>query len=114
MTPAEFVPARTAEYAAPGFWQARFEAGDAHEWFGAYAAFRPLLAPRLRPGARPPCSPRAYDFVVLHSVKRRADTRWRSRQRFGRAQQRRSSAAGMHRGMPRSWPSASVPRQQTP
>ena len=45
-----FVPARTAEYLAPGFWQRRFERGDAHEWFGGYAAFRALLAPRLTPG----------------------------------------------------------------
>ena len=45
-----FVPARTAEYLEPGFWQRRFERGDAHEWFGDYAAFRTLLAPRLTPG----------------------------------------------------------------
>lgn len=49
---AGFVPARTAEYLEPGFWQRRFERGDAHEWFGGYAAFRALLAPRLTPGRR--------------------------------------------------------------
>ena len=49
---AGLVPARTAEYLEPGFWQRRFERGDAHEWFGGYAAFRPLLAPRLTPGRR--------------------------------------------------------------
>ena len=45
-----FVPARTAEYLHAQFWQQRFERGDAHEWFGSYASFRVLLAPRLRPG----------------------------------------------------------------
>ena len=47
---AGFVPARTAEYLEPGFWQRRFQRGDAHEWFGGYAAFRALLSPRLTPG----------------------------------------------------------------
>lgn len=48
---AGFVPARTAEYLHAQFWQERFERGDAHEWFGSYASFRALLAPRLSPGA---------------------------------------------------------------
>ena len=63
---AGFVPARTAEYLEPGFWQRRFERGDAHEWFGGYAAFRALLAPRLTPGRCCVLLPPVLRVLCLH------------------------------------------------